>query len=149
MKSVFVDSNVVIYSLNAGDPAKQSVAQAWLSRLARSGDLVLSPQVTNETYSVVTRKLRLHPIGDGVRDSIELLEPGVTAPLDFDVLRLAWQFGDRYQVAFWDALLLASANIAGCSHFLSEDLSDGQAYGAVTVVDPFRHRPEDVLGRAT
>ncbi len=47
-----------------------------------------------------------------------------------------------------DALLLASANAAGCRHFLTEDLNDGQLYGDVRVVDPFRHAPEDVLGRA-
>jgi predicted nucleic acid-binding protein len=44
--------------------------------------------------------------------------------------------------------LLASANDAGCEYFLSEDLNDGQTYGAVTVVNPFRHAPADVLGAA-
>jgi hypothetical protein len=34
-----------------------------------------------------------------------------------------------------------------CTHFLSEDLNDGQAYGELVAVDPFRHAPEDVLGR--
>ena len=48
-------------------------------------------------------------------------------------------------MGFWDALLLASAGQAGCSAFLSEDLNDGQVYGEVTVVSPFRHEPEGVM----
>jgi predicted nucleic acid-binding protein len=44
---------------------------------------------------------------------------------------------------------LASANAANCTHFLSEDLNDGQAYGELVAVDPFRHAPEDVLGGAS
>ncbi len=40
------------------------------------------------------------------------------------------------------------ANAAGCGHFLSEDLNDGQVYGSVRVINPFRHAPDDVLGPA-
>jgi hypothetical protein len=71
-----------------------------------------------------------------------------TAPLGVDVLTGAWELQDRHSVGFWDALLLASASAARCKHFLTEELNDGQLYGDVRVVDPFRHAPEDVLGRA-
>jgi predicted nucleic acid-binding protein len=60
----------------------------------------------------------------------------------------AFDIEDCFGVRFWDALLLASASAAGCSHFLSEDLNDGQVYGGVTVDNPFRHSPADVLGAA-
>ena len=69
-----------------------------------------------------------------------------TPPLTNGGLDEAWRLEDRYGVSFWDSLLLASANAAGCDYFLSEDLNDGQAYGGVTVIDPFRHAPQDVLG---
>jgi predicted nucleic acid-binding protein len=71
-----------------------------------------------------------------------------SAPMIGAMLQEAFEIEDRFGVRFWDALLLASANAAGCSHFLSEALNDGQVYGAVTVVNPFRHLPEDVLGAA-
>jgi predicted nucleic acid-binding protein len=63
------------------------------------------------------------------------------------VLQRGWLIQDRYGLRFWDALLVASANAAKCAYFLSEDLNDGQAYGSVVAIDPFRHAPEDVLGR--
>jgi predicted nucleic acid-binding protein len=82
------------------------------------------------------------------RDYLDAWIPWVTAPLTTTTLRQAWSIEERYQIRFWDALLLASANAAGCDYFLSEDLNDGQRYGGVMAINPFLHGPEDVLGRA-
>jgi len=49
----------------------------------------------------------------------------------------------NYDVAFWDALLLASAATANCGAVLSEDFQDGRCFDApdvsrrIVVVDPF------------
>ncbi|MDP1632313.1 MAG: PIN domain-containing protein [Caulobacter sp.] len=149
MTTVFVDSNVVIYSLDRRTPEKRRAAQAWLSRLGLSGQMTMSPQVINEAYAVLTLKHRLDPVTDGVRAVLARFDQWVTAPLDFDTVLAAWALQDRYAVRIWDALLLASANAAGCDGFLSEDLNDGQRYGTVQAINPFRHTPEDVLGRAS
>jgi predicted nucleic acid-binding protein len=51
----------------------------------------------------------------------------------------------RYQLSHWDALIVASAVLAGCDTLYSEDLQDGQVFNdAVTVVNPFA--PSKVLG---
>ena len=147
MRTVFVDSNVVIYSLDRSNPLKHAQAQEWLRRLGRSNRLTMSPQVLNEAYAVLTLKHRLDP--HGVRAALVRLGRWITAPLNLEVMIAGWKLQDRYGVRVWDALLLASANSADCSCFLSEDLNDGRRYGAVEVVNPFRHAPEDVLGRAS
>jgi hypothetical protein len=36
---------------------------------------------------------------------------------------------------------VAAARAAGCDRIPSEDLTDGEPYGSVTVVNPFRHDP--------
>lgn len=108
----------------------------------------MSVQVANEVYNVLTLKHKLHPVTDGVRRTLEPLGRWMTAPLNFQTARLAWRIQDRYQVRIWDALLLSSATMANCAYFLSEDLNDGQAYGRLVAINPFRHSPEDVLGRA-
>ena len=46
---------------------------------------------------------------------------------------------------WWDCLLLASALELGCTHFLSEDLQDGQVIEGLTIVNPFAHTPEEIL----
>jgi predicted nucleic acid-binding protein len=42
----------------------------------------------------------------------------------------------RYDISFWDALIVQAAEQTGASILYSEDLSHGQAYGSVEVVDP-------------
>ncbi len=42
----------------------------------------------------------------------------------------------RYQVSFWDALIVHAAKRSGAAILYSEDLSDGQTYGSVRVVNP-------------
>jgi predicted nucleic acid-binding protein len=49
----------------------------------------------------------------------------------------AIRLGARYRISFWDALIVAAANAGGAETLLSEDLSHGQQYGAVTVHNPF------------
>ena len=149
MKSVFVDSSVIICSLDRGNRTKHEVAQAWLRRLGSSDLMAMSPQVLNEAYSVLTLKHGLHPTADGVRSALMQLARWVTAPLTVETIAGAWGLQDRYGLRIWDALLLASASAVGCDYFLSEDLNDGQRYGAVQAINPFRHAPEDVLGRAS
>jgi predicted nucleic acid-binding protein len=45
---------------------------------------------------------------------------------------------ERFQVSYWDAAIIEAARALGCREVLSEDLSDGQDYGGVRVVNPFR-----------
>jgi predicted nucleic acid-binding protein len=149
MTTVFVDSNVVIYSLDRRSPEKRRGAQAWLSQLGPSDLLTMSPQVLNEAYAVLTLKHGLDPVSDGVRATLARFERWVTAPLDFNTILAGWALQDRYGLRIWDALLLASANAVGSTLFLTEDLNDGQIYGGVRAINPFRHEPQDVLGRAS
>ena len=44
----------------------------------------------------------------------------------------------QYGLQFYDSLMLAAAEAAGCSEFLSEDLNDGQVYCGLKVVNPFK-----------
>ena len=45
---------------------------------------------------------------------------------------------DRFQISYYDAAIVAAARILNCNVVYSEDLSDGQDYGGVKVVNPFR-----------
>jgi len=44
---------------------------------------------------------------------------------------------ERFQLRYWDALIVATAKLSGCTRVLSEDLNAGQDYDGVTVVNPF------------
>jgi predicted nucleic acid-binding protein len=49
----------------------------------------------------------------------------------------------RYQISFWDGLILAAAEAGGAEVLYTEDLSHGQRYGGVLARNPFR--PTDTL----
>jgi predicted nucleic acid-binding protein len=50
----------------------------------------------------------------------------------------ALEIEERYKISFWDALVIHAAETAGAEIIYTEDLSDGQAYGGVRAVNPFR-----------
>ena len=60
----------------------------------------------------------------------------------FDTNILAAERGldvaERYQLQFYDSLLLATAEVNGCNEFISEYLNDGQIYCGMKVVNPFK-----------
>lgn len=56
----------------------------------------------------------------------------------------AWRIEDRFQLSWWDSLIVAAAQRAGCQYLLSEDFQPGQAFDGVTVVNPFEHAPADI-----
>jgi predicted nucleic acid-binding protein len=55
-------------------------------------------------------------------------------------VRSAWRVQDHYRISFWDSLVVAAAQRAGC-RILTEDLQDGQDFDGVIVVNPFRYPP--------
>jgi len=55
-----------------------------------------------------------------------------------DSILEALELEERYQISFWDALVIQATGAAGAEVLYSEDLSDGQIYGSVRVINPFR-----------
>jgi len=54
------------------------------------------------------------------------------------LMRAALETKRRFRMSYWDAVIIEAARALGCAAVLSEDLSDGQDYAGVMVVDPFR-----------
>ena len=57
--------------------------------------------------------------------------------LTVDVFRRAAALCQRYQISYWDAAIIAAAQMAGCDAVYSEDLNAEQDYDGMTVIDPF------------
>jgi len=132
----FVDTNILIYAYDrsAGDRherAKVLVAELWKSRRG-----CLSVQVLQEFYVVGTRKLIQIAPSDLRLILNDLALWRVHAPGAADVLAAA-DLHQRYQVSFWDAMVLQSAARLDCMVVWSEDLNPGQSYQGVRVINPF------------
>jgi predicted nucleic acid-binding protein len=138
---VFVDTNVLVYARDAGETVKQPQARAWLEHLWRTRSGRVSFQVLQEFYVTVTKKLDPGLTQTEARAELRSLLAWRPAPVDGETLEEAWSLEDRYSLSFWDALIVAAARATGCDRLLSERLTDGETYGSVTVINPFRHDP--------
>jgi len=56
-----------------------------------------------------------------------------------EVLRAAVQSLQRYKISYWDAAIIESARKLNYREVLSEDLNDGQNYGGLRIVNPFKN----------
>lgn len=136
----FADTNLIVYALDPAEIEKRAYIRDFLTRIITDHTLVLSPQSLNECYRVVTEKRKLMPRSDAQR-LIATLQRFSTAPYDFHVTQHAWQIQDRHRYGWWDSMLLASASLADCEFFLSEDMRHEQEVGSMTIVSPFKVDP--------
>ena len=147
---IIIDSNILLYTFDAGEPGKSKVAQKWLEALSQDSIGATNLQVLNELTSVVTRKQRRFPDGSPFF-RVDVFAAFGSTPLSNAASYTARDIYVRYAYAWWDCLLLASALELGCTHFLSEDLQDGQRIEAggkaLTIVSPFAHTPDQILSR--
>lgn len=145
---IFIDSTTFLYTFDRREPKKGVLALKWLFELRKADCGLTNLQVLNEIANVATRN-RAH-FGDEPFLNIDAFAMFGTTPVNFDTALAARNIHKRYRYSWWDCLLLASAIELGCTHFLSEDLQDGQIIDGpttkgLTIVDPFAHTPEQIL----
>ena len=134
----FVDTNVLVYAHDASSPAKNKVARQLVEDLWESRAGVVSTQVLQEFYVNVRRKVaRPLPAAEAKRLVADYLRWEVVAN-DGDAILEAIDLEERFKLSFWDAMIVRAALGAGAETLLTEDLSHGQRYGDVQVVNPFR-----------
>lgn len=135
---VFVDTNVLVYARDASDPEKQAAAAAWMQHLWASAGGRLSLQVLQEYYVTVTRELDPGLTADEARDDIRDLAAWRPIRIDEAVVEAAWRLEGRYELSFWDSLIVAAAQAAACEAILTEDLRHGLEVDGLRIADPFQ-----------
>jgi len=114
---------------------KQRRALELVAEHRRAGTGVVSLQVLQEFFVIITRKLQVD--ARVARRKVELLaEFDVAAPEVADILA-AVDLHRLHGFSFWDALVLRSAKQAGCSVLLLEDLQQQREIDGVRIVNPF------------
>jgi predicted nucleic acid-binding protein len=135
MSVEFVDTNILIYGHDPEAGPKFDSATALLERLFAAGCGALSTQVLSEFFSACTKKNAL-PARTAEEIVQELCTWTLHRPEHGDLIA-AWHLRQRYQVSWWDALIIRSAERVGAAVLWTEDLNHGQQYGSVTVRNPF------------
>ena len=133
---VFFDSNVLVYIAINQDAAKKKVALQLVASAIENQSGYISIQVLREVANCLFKKSN---------DSIEHIRETLSGfdALDCldesrDLLDRAIDMKDEYGIQFYDALIVAAAEAAGCETLYSEDMGDGQTYGGILIVNPFK-----------
>lgn len=143
---IFVDTNVLVYARDRTDEEKNRQAIAWMAVLWEIGAGRLSWQVLQEYYVTTTRKLDPPRAAADAREDVASLATWQPLGIDLTTIDRAWEIEDRFGLSWWDALIVASAQLGGCTYLLTEDLQEGQDLDGVRVISPFSEAPESVVG---
>jgi predicted nucleic acid-binding protein len=133
----FLDTNVLVYAYDAGNPQKQRRAQE-LVRRAVAGEIVVSTQVLAEFAATLLHKLAPPVNPQAVAAVLDALGPIKLIATDGDTVRRAVEVREEYGLHFYDGMIVAAAERAGAARIWSEDLNPGQKYFGIVVENPFR-----------
>jgi predicted nucleic acid-binding protein len=137
----FVDTNILVYAHDSSAGTKHPQARSLVEALWDSGLGVLSTQVLQE-FCVSVRRRAARPWAlDELRERIQDYLSWEVVVNNRESALHALALEQRWQIPFWDALILHAAESSGCSILYSEDFSHGQAYGSIRVINPFAVSP--------
>jgi predicted nucleic acid-binding protein len=132
---VFFDTNILVYA--AVGTGRDEPKRKRALELIESEDFGTSAQVLQEFFVTVVRKAS-RPLSPA--QALDWIEQWAAFPcqaIDHQLVRIAIEQSERFAISYWDAAILVAAEALGTDTVYSEDLSDGQRYGRVRVVNPF------------
>jgi predicted nucleic acid-binding protein len=143
-RTVFVDTHVLLYCFDPRDPAKQAAARAWVAYCWQHQCGRISTQVLNEFYSNARKKFSSAIASGDARAEVRRYQHWQPWAIDHATVESAWAIESRFDLGYWDALIVAAAQQQGCGHLLSEDLQHGQHMDGVDIVNPFKSTPQQI-----
>ena len=135
-----VDTNVLVYSLDTDEPAKQAKAQALLASLAGTRPpTILIWQVASELLNQLRRweaagRVSSADVEKHLRDFQAAFPLTIAGPQTFAHY---FDLFSRFSLSHWDAMLLAACKEASVTTLYSEDMDSGTDYDGLTIVNPF------------
>lgn len=139
--SIFLDTNILIYSYDRVNQEKHKISVDLISQLIlkEGEDIVISAQVINEFIVIITGKVK-YPLSI---DEVERILKRFKGNFKIKTLKLldcekAISIFKKYKFSYWDSLIVASAIHANCSTLYTEDMQSGQIVeDRLKIINPF------------
>lgn len=131
----FLDTNMILYSCSAADADAEK--RQICSEIILGNDFGLSSQVLQEFISNALRKPALGITESSIDATLELATHVPIQPVDLELIIKATTLRRRFQLSHWDSTIVAAAQELGCRTLYSENLSHGQKFEQMRVVNPF------------
>jgi len=134
----FLDSNVLLYQLDANEGRKQVLAGEIVREAISGSRACISFQVVQEVLNIATRKAkRLLDEDDAAIYLSNVLAPLMRVLPDSALYGRALSTQKRWRYSFYDSLIIAAALQAGCKRLLTEDMQHGQVIEGLRIENPF------------
>jgi predicted nucleic acid-binding protein len=134
----FIDTNIFIYAHDRTDLVKSELARELIKDLIFSHEGRISTQVVQEFLNVTLKKSAIPLKVADVRNILrEIMFPMLSHFPDATFYLRALDLFERYQLGFYDALIIQAAIDQECKVIYSEDLQNGMKFGSVKVINPF------------
>jgi predicted nucleic acid-binding protein len=131
----FFDSNILVYSQDRSDPAKQGLARSLVADAMDDEELVISTQVLAEFYVTALRRRLLAPAP--AHALVKLWSENDVVSQTPELLLHGLELHRAHSLSLWDALIVQAALDAGCEVLFTEDLQHGRRFGDLEIVNPF------------
>jgi predicted nucleic acid-binding protein len=134
----FPDTSIFVYSFDVSSPKKAAQARKLIRNAIETGGGIVSHQVVQEFFNVALRRFA-KPMSSADAEQYlsttfrPLLSVHSSRALYGEALRIA----ARFQLLWFDSLIVASAIEGQCGILYSEDFQDGRQIGSVTLSNPF------------
>ena len=131
-KLIFLDSNILVYLADKDIEKKKKVVSFFFD------EYIISTQVVTENVNACLRSLKFSKEkafehGQGLINKFKVVQ---LAP---STIELAFMISNKYQLSWWDSLIIASALENNCKTLYSEDMQDGLVIeNTLTIVNPFK-----------
>lgn len=134
----FLDTNILVYSLDPADPRKARIAEELVTRGVGSRLGVISYQVVQEFMNVSLRRFKATMTATELElFFFKVLLPLMTIPSSSGLFLEALRLHNSNRISWYDSLIVAGALQGGCEVLYSEDLQHGQRFGDMVVQNPF------------
>ena len=131
----FLDTNVLVYAVSSDE--NELGRKVTALQLLEQTDFGLSTHVLQELYVTLTRKIAEPLEPETAVALVEELRVFPTVWTDYPLIVTAIELSLRYGISYWDGAIVAAAQVLQAPILYTEDLSHGQEYGMVRVVNPF------------
>jgi predicted nucleic acid-binding protein len=122
----FLDTNVLVYAYNTTDAQKRARSLEVLGRLGGGQGGALSAQVLGGFLMTVTRKIpQPLTLEEADRSVSHYVRSWVVYDVTEHSVLEAMRAVRQYQLAYWDALIWATAKLNRVPTILSEDFQNG------------------------
>jgi predicted nucleic acid-binding protein len=137
LSGFLVDTNLLVYAYDSTEGEKRRRAIGVLRTLGSSTQGSLSTQILGEFFNTVTRSIPVPLSADDAERSVaEYVASWLVHAITPAVVLEAIRGAQRFHLAYWDALIWATAKLNQIPAVLSEDFQDGAILENVRFINP-------------